>query len=192
MRRSSRLSMRRFVRRGSGPHDDGEICAPTTVNPNLGRWSCSRAFRRDSWTACRRTTRTQSWRLSARCGRSSQRARPVQIVAPTSTTHARADRTQFSIETSSQAGTSLLPSHSVGDLDYAAVHENSTFSGSHGPATITTCSERSPVSGGLWLCTVAPSIAARFPFRSILSAPSVGVMTMASMSNPCLNIPEQG
>jgi acetyl esterase/lipase len=35
------------------------------------------------------------------------------------------------------------------------------------PATITTCSERSPVSGDLFAFWAAPSIAARFPFNSI-------------------------
>jgi hypothetical protein len=50
------------------------------------------------------------------------------------------------------------------------------------PATIDTCSGRSPVSGDLLLCTVAPSIAARFPFSSILSSPWSGVITMASIS----------
>jgi len=53
---------------------------------------------------------------SGRRGREYRRARLVEIVAPTSTTHARADRTQLSIETSSQAGTSLLPSHSFGEV----------------------------------------------------------------------------
>src|SRR5205809_5447176 len=33
------------------------------------------------------------------------------------------------------------------------------------PATITTCSERSPVSGDLFAFWAAPSIAARFPFN---------------------------
>jgi len=37
----------------------------------------------------------------------------------------------------------------------------------HAPATITTCSERSPVSGDLFAFWTAPNIAARFPFSSI-------------------------
>jgi hypothetical protein len=49
------------------------------------------------------------------------------------------------------------------------------------PATITTCSERSPVSGDLFAFWAAPSIAARFPFSSIWSAPWFGVRTIASM-----------
>jgi hypothetical protein len=49
------------------------------------------------------------------------------------------------------------------------------------PATITTCSERSPVSGDLFAFVAAPSIAARFPFSSICSSPWLGVRTMASI-----------
>ena len=49
------------------------------------------------------------------------------------------------------------------------------------PATITTCSERSPVSGDLFAFVAALSIAARFPFSSILSAPWSGVRVMASI-----------
>src|SRR6185436_6546566 len=52
----------------------------------------------------------------------------------------------------------------------------------HAPATISTRSERSPVLGDLFAFWAAPSIAARFPFSSILSSPSVGVRMTASMS----------
>jgi hypothetical protein len=37
----------------------------------------------------------------------------------------------------------------------------------HAPATIDTCSERSPVSGDLFAFVAALNIAARFPRRSI-------------------------
>ena len=43
------------------------------------------------------------------------------------------------------------------------------------PATISTCSERSPVSGDLFAFVAALSIAARFPFSSILSLGSLGL-----------------
>ena len=50
------------------------------------------------------------------------------------------------------------------------------------PATIDTCSERSPVSGDLFAFVAADSIAARFPRNSIFNWSWSGVRTMASMS----------
>ena len=51
------------------------------------------------------------------------------------------------------------------DVDYAAVQEKSKFSGLRAPATISTCSERSPVSGDLFAFVAALSIAAKFPLQ---------------------------
>src|SRR5262252_71953 len=64
----------------------------------------------------------------------------------------------------------------------ATDHTNSKQSMLRAPATISTCSERSPVSGDLFAFVAALSIAAKFPFSSILSSPSVGVRMMASTS----------
>ena len=68
---------------------------------------------------------------------------------------------------------------------HAAVQENSKFSGLRAPATIDTCSERSPVSGDLLLCAVAPSIAARLPVNSILRTPcSISQQHTAHTTSP--------
>lgn len=50
---------------------------------------------------------------------------------------------------------------------YAAAETNSKFSGLRAPATKDTCKERSSDSDDLFVCTLALSIAARFPLGSI-------------------------
>ena len=62
-----------------------------------------------------------------------------------------------------------LSSHDAGwSSPVARWAHNPKVAGSNpAPATITTCSERSPVSGDLFAFWAAPSIAARFPFSSI-------------------------
>jgi hypothetical protein len=64
---------------------------------------------------------------------------------------------------------------------HAAVHQVAKSRRLQAPATISTCSERSPVSGDLFAFVAALSIAARFPLSSILSTPSFGVRTIAEV-----------
>src|SRR5262245_50976363 len=65
---------------------------------------------------------------------------------------------------------------------HAAAQQSCRYNLLRAPATISTCSERSPVSGDLFVFVAALNIAARFPFSSILSSLSVGVRIMASTS----------
>jgi hypothetical protein len=66
-------------------------------------------------------------------------------------------------------------------VPYAAPLHSCKYRWLHAPATIDTCSRKSPVSGDLFAFVAADSMAARFPFKSILSVPCSGVSVMASM-----------
>jgi hypothetical protein len=72
------------------------------------------------------------------------------------------------------------PSETPAFYVHAAAQQSCRYNLLRAPATNTTCSERSPVSGDLLLCTVAPSIAARLPVNSILRTPCSGSRVIAS------------
>lgn len=76
--------------------------------------------------------------------------------------------------------------------DYAAARHSCKYRRLHAPATTSTCSERSPVSGDLFAFVAALSIAARFLFSSILSSPSAGVRMMASTSPRSASVASAG